>query len=65
MILAFLVVDFVLYEGFGIAPAWASHVFDLVGACWIGSAVLLAGRAGPSGETQRQVSLGKQNRGVG
>ena len=53
MILAFLVVDFVLYEGFGIAPAWASHVFNFVGACWITSAVLLAGRAGPSGEALR------------
>jgi hypothetical protein len=56
MILAFLVVDFVLYEGFGIAPAWASHVFDFVGACWIASAVLVAGRAGPSGEALGQVS---------
>jgi hypothetical protein len=53
MILAFLLVDFVLYEGFGIAPAWASHVFDFVGACWIASAVLLVGRAGPSGEALR------------
>jgi hypothetical protein len=64
LIVAFLVVDVFLIEGFG-APDWASHVFAFVGACWIASAVLLAGRAGPSGETQRQVSLGKQNRGVG
>src|SRR5215217_7841970 len=64
LIVAFLVVDVFLIEGFG-APVWASHVFAFVGACWIGSAVLLAGRAGPSSETQRQVSLGKQNRGVG
>src|SRR5215211_2155063 len=63
LIVAFLVVDVFLIEGFG-APDWASHVFAFVGACWIASAVLLAGRAGPSGETQRQVSLGKQNRGV-
>jgi hypothetical protein len=65
MILAFLVVDFVLYEGFGIAPAWASHVFNFVGACWITSAVLLAGRAGPSDEALRRVSLGQQSRGSG
>jgi hypothetical protein len=65
MILAFLVVDFVLYEGFGIAPAWASHVFDFVGACWIASAVLLAGRAGSSDEALRRVSLVQQSRGSG
>jgi hypothetical protein len=63
MILASLVVDFFLNEGFGIAPAWASHVFDFVGACWIASAVLLAGRAGPSDEALRRVSLGQQSRG--
>jgi hypothetical protein len=56
MILAFLVVDFVLYEGFGIAPAWASHVFDFAGACWIALAVLLAGRVRPSDEALGQVS---------
>jgi hypothetical protein len=66
LIVAFLVVDvFLGSEGFGIAPDWVSRVISFVGACWIASAVLLAGRAGPSGETQRQVSLGKQNRGVG
>jgi hypothetical protein len=65
LIPAFLVVDLFLYEGFGLAPAWASHVISFVGACWIAWAVLLAGQAGPSGETQRQVSLGRQNRGVG
>jgi len=65
MILAFLVVDFFLYEGFGIAPAWASHVFDFVGACLIASAVLLAGRAGSSDEALRQVSLVQQSRGSG
>ena len=57
MILAFLLVDLVLYEQFAIAPAWASHVFDFVGACWIASAVLLAGRAGPSGKALRRASL--------
>jgi hypothetical protein len=66
LIVAFLVVDvFLGPEGFGIAPDWVSRVISFVGACWIASAVLLAGQAGPSGETQRQVSLGKQNRGVG
>jgi len=63
MILAFLLVDLVLYEQFAIAPAWASHVFDFVGACWIASAVLLAGRAGPSGKALRRASLGQQSRG--
>jgi hypothetical protein len=62
MMLAFLIVDFVLYEGFSIAPAWASHVFDFVGACWIASAVLVAGRAGPSGEALRQSSSVQQSR---
>jgi hypothetical protein len=63
LIVAFLVVDVFLIEGFG-APDWASHVFAFVGACWIASAVLLAGQVGLQ-ETQRQVSLGKQDRGVG
>jgi hypothetical protein len=63
MILAFLIVDVFLNEGFGIAPVWASHVFNFVGACWIGSAVLLAGRAGPSDEALRRVSLGQHSRG--
>jgi hypothetical protein len=63
MILAFLVVEYVLYEGFGITPDWASHVFNFVGACWITSAVLLVGRAGPSGESLRQqVSSVQQSR---
>ena len=53
LIVAFLVVDVFLIEGFG-APDWASHVFAFVGACWIASAVLLAGRAGSSGEAIRQ-----------
>jgi hypothetical protein len=66
LIVAFLVVDvFLGPEGFGITPDWVSRVISFVGACWIASAVLLAGHAGPSSETQRQVSLGKQNRGVG
>jgi hypothetical protein len=66
LIVAFLVVDvFLGPEGFGIAPDWVSRVISFAAACWIASAVLLAGQAGPSGETQRQVSLGKQNRGVG
>ena len=65
MILAFLLVDLFLYEQFGIAPAWVSHVFDFVGACWIASAVLLAGRAGSSDEALRRVSLVQQSRGSG
>jgi hypothetical protein len=65
MILAFLVVDFILNEGFYIAPAWASHVFNFIGACWIASAVLLAGRAVPADEALRQVSLSQQSRGSG
>jgi hypothetical protein len=62
MIPAFMVVELVLYEGFGIVPAWASHAFDFAGACWIASAVLLVGRAGPSGEALRQVSSVQQSR---
>jgi hypothetical protein len=66
MILAFLVVDFFLYEGFGIAPAWASHVFNFVGACWIASAVLAAQRAGPSDDAPKRASLiGSTRQGVG
>jgi hypothetical protein len=65
MILAFLVVDFILNEGFYIAPAWASHVFNFIGACWIASAVLLAGRAVPADEALRQFSLSQQSRGSG
>src|SRR5919112_444632 len=60
LIVAFLVVDVFFIEGFG-APDWASHVFAYVGACWIASAVLLAGQVGPQ-ETQRKVSLGKKER---
>ena len=60
MILAFLVVEYVLYQGFGITPDWASNVFDFVGASWIASAVLLAGRAGPSGKALRQGSSVQQ-----
>src|ERR671911_1193184 len=45
LIVAFLVVDVFLIEGFG-APAWASHVFAFVGACWIGSAGLPSGPGG-------------------
>ena len=61
LIVAFLVVDLFLGpEGFGIAPDWVSRVISFAAACWIASVVLLAGQAGPSGETQRQVSLGKQ-----
>ena len=60
LIVAFLVVDVFLIEGFG-APDWASHVFAFVGACWIASAVLLAGRARPSGEALRQVSSVQQS----
>jgi hypothetical protein len=55
LIVAFLVVDvFLGPEGFGITPDWVSRVISFVGACWIASAVLLAGQAGPSGETKRQ-----------
>jgi hypothetical protein len=65
LIVAFLVVDvFLGSEGFGITPEWVSHVISFAAACWIASAVLIAGRAGPSGETQRQVSLGQQKQGV-
>ena len=57
LIVAFLVVDvFLGPEGFGIAPDWVSRVIAFVGACWIASAVLLAGRAGPSDEALRRVS---------
>jgi hypothetical protein len=57
LIVAFLVVDIFLGpEGFGIAPDWVSRVIAFVGACWIASAVLLAGRAGPSDEALRRVS---------
>jgi hypothetical protein len=49
LIVAFLVVDvFLGPEGFGITPDWVSRVISFVGACWIASAVLLVGRAGPS-----------------
>jgi hypothetical protein len=66
LIVAFLVVDFFLGpEGFGIAPDWVSRVISFVGACWIASAVLLVGRAGPSDEALRRVSLGQQSRGSG
>jgi hypothetical protein len=55
LIVAFLVVDvFLGPEGFGITPDWVSRVISFVGACWIASAVLLAGRAGSSGEAIRQ-----------
>jgi hypothetical protein len=64
LIVAFLVVDvFLGPEGFGIAPDWVSRVISFVGACWIASAVLLAGRAGPSDEVLRRASLGQQSRG--
>jgi hypothetical protein len=66
LIVAFLVVDFFLgSNGFGIAPDWVSRVISFVGACWIASAVLLAGRAGPSGEALRQVSSVQQSSGSG
>jgi hypothetical protein len=66
LIVAFLVVDFFLGpEGFGIAPDWVSRVISFVGACWIASAVLLVGRARPSDEALRRVSLGQQSRGSG
>lgn len=59
LIVAFLVVDvFLGSEGFGITPEWVSHVISFVGACWIASAVLLAGRA------LRQASLVQQSRGA-
>ncbi len=66
LIVAFLVVDFFLGpEGFGIAPDWVSRVISFVGSCWIASAVLLVGRARPSDEALRRVSLGQQSRGSG
>ena len=64
LIVAFLVVDvFLGPEGFGITPDWVSRVIAFVGACWIAWVVLLAGQVGLQ-ETQRQVSLSKQDRGV-
>ena len=63
LIVAFLLVDVFLVEG-GVAPEWAGHVFAFVGASWIASAVLQAGRAGPSGETQRRVPSVEQKQGV-
>src|SRR5215208_2927291 len=55
LIVAFLVVDvFLGSNGLGIAPDWVNRVFAFVGACWIAWAVLLAGRAGSSGEAIRQ-----------
>ena len=52
---AFLVVDvFLGSNGFGITPDWVGRVIAFVGACWIAWAVLLAGRAGSSGEAIRQ-----------
>ena len=51
----FLVADvFLGSNGFGIAPDWVGRVIAFVGACWIAWAVLLAGRAGSSGEAIRQ-----------
>jgi hypothetical protein len=52
---AFLVADvFLGSNGFGITPDWVGRVIAFVGACWIAWAVLLAGRAGSSGEAIRQ-----------
>src|SRR5215210_4369676 len=48
MLLIFLPFAFLGPEGFGITPDWVSRVISFVGACWIASAVLLVGRAGPS-----------------
>ena len=66
LIVAFLVTDvFLGSNGVGIVPDWVCRVFAFVGACWIASAVLLAGRAGSSDEALRQVSLVQQSRGSG
>ena len=55
LLVAFLVTDvFLGSNGLGIAPDWVCRVFAFVGACWIAWAVLLAGRAGSSGEAIRQ-----------
>ena len=55
LIVAFLVTDvFLGSNGVGIVPDWVCRVFAFVGACWIASAVLHAGRAGSSGEVIRQ-----------
>jgi hypothetical protein len=55
LIVAFLVVDvFLGSNGLGIVPDWVNRVLAFVGACWIAWAVLLAGRAGSSGEAIRQ-----------
>lgn len=45
LIPAFIVVDFFLNEGFGIAPDFAGPAISFVAACWIALAVLMAGRA--------------------
>jgi hypothetical protein len=44
LIPAFIVVDFFLNEGFGIAPEFAGPAISFVAACWIALAVLMAGR---------------------
>jgi hypothetical protein len=55
LIVAFLVVDvFLGSNGLGITPDWVHYLLAFVGACWIAWAVLLAGRAGSSGEAMRQ-----------
>lgn len=44
LIPAFIVVDFFLNEGFGIAPDFAGPAISFVAALWIASAILLAPR---------------------
>lgn len=48
LIPAFIVVDFFLYEGFGLVPQVAGPAIAFVAACWIALAVLRAGRAKPA-----------------
>jgi hypothetical protein len=65
LIVAFFAADvFLGPEGFGIDPDWVSRVIAFVGACWIASAVLVAGRAEPSDDALRRASLGQQSRGL-
>lgn len=44
LIPAYILVDFFLYEQFGVVPGFAGPAISFVAACWIASAVLLARR---------------------
>ena len=48
LILAFIVVDVFLNEGFGIAPDFLGPAISFGAACWIAWAVLRAVRAAPA-----------------